>query len=483
MEPLLPIAITLPPTGSRARLAELHQQLRAAILDGRLQPGLRLPSTRSMAALQTVSRNTVIAAYDLLLSEGYLRARRGSGTVVAKSLPALAHRRTVERGSAQRLLRPLVDISALAAGESEPPQSFRIGVPDLTRFPFALWQRLSARAIRSFRDGGLLDRDPQGLQGLRAAIARHVSYSRAVACQADDIVVTAGAQQAFALLARVLLPDGRGSVALEEPGYPLLRAAWAAHGARIDPVPVDEEGILVERIPARARVVCVTPSHQFPLGTVLSLARRTQLLERVRLHRGVVIEDDYDGEFRFTDRPLDALQTLDRCESVFYVGTFSKCLLPDLRLGYIVTPAWARAALIAAKRVSDGWSSVVAQKTLASFIREGHLARHIRRMQKLYDRRRMLLLAYLDTTLSRWLTPLPSVAGLHATVFLNRPLRETVLIERLHDAGVGLTGLSPFYAGRHKREGLLFGLGPIDDSAIVPALAVLHRVLAHTAAR
>ena len=483
MEPLLPIAITLPPTGSRARLAELHQQLRAAILDGRLQPGLRLPSTRSLAAAQTVSRNTVITAYELLLSEGYLRARRGSGTVVAKSLPALAHRRAAKRGSAQRLLRPLIDLSALEARKPEPPQSFRIGLPDLTRFPFALWQRLSARAVSRLRDGGLMDRDPQGLHGLRAAIARHVSYARAVACRADDIVVTAGAQQAFDLLARVLQPDNRGTVAVEEPGYPLLRAAWAAQRAGIDPVAVDDEGILVERIPARARVVCVTPSHQFPLGIVLSLERRTQLLDWARKHRGVVIEDDYDGEFRFTDRPLDALQTLDRHESVFYVGTFSKCLLPDLRLGYIVAPPWARAALIAAKRVSDGWSSVVAQTTLASFINDGHLTRHIRKMQRLYDRRRMLLLAYLNAAPSRWLTPLPSVAGLHMTVFLDKSMREAALVERLHEAGVGLTGLSPFYAGRHKREGLLFGLGHIDDAAIAPALTVLHRVLAQTAGR
>src|SRR6185436_17297532 len=216
--------------------------------------------------------------------------------------------------------------------------------------------------------------------------ARHVSFARAVACDPDDVTVTAGAQQAFDLLARILVVPKRTVVALENPGYPPLRAAFAAAGARIAAVPVDEQGLIVERLPAQAKIVCVTPSHQFPLGAVMSASRRAALLEFAQRQGAVVIEDDYDGEFRFTDRPLDALQTLDRTESVFYVGTFSKSLLPALRLGYIVAPSWARAALVAAKATMDGYCGPHTQNTVAALVRGGFLSSYVRKMHRVYGR-------------------------------------------------------------------------------------------------
>jgi GntR family transcriptional regulator/MocR family aminotransferase len=359
-----------------------------------------------------------------------------------------------------------------------PPRlAFQLGVPDLASFPFTVWQRLAGRVARRQYAGHHLEFDPQGLYALREAIAQHASYARAVACGPNDIVVTSGAQQAFDLLAKVLSTGAGATVAVENPGYPALRAAFEGNGASIVAVPVDDEGLIVERLPQRTRVVCVTPSHQFPLGSVLSARRRIALLDFCRRRGCVVIEDDYDGEFRFSQRPLDALQTLDQSQSVFYVGTFSKCLSPDLRLAYIAAPPWARAALVAAKRAADGWCGVGAQATLALLIREGHLRRHIRKMQRVYAERRRVLLRGMHRDLGRWLEPLPSLAGLHVTAQLRRAGSETALVQRAREAGVGVHALRPFYHGTHAKQGLVFGYGNIGATAIAEGLEILSKVL------
>jgi GntR family transcriptional regulator/MocR family aminotransferase len=477
MEPLVPLPIVLPARGTRARLQSLHQQMRAAILDGRLQAGLRLPSTRALAEAHAISRNTAVAAYDLLRAEGYLISRQGSGTVVAGSLRSAPRSGPVNRSRPDRRLNRHWRGAGAAVQQrpGEPPRlAFQLGAPDLAAFPLATWQRLAGRVARRQYAEPRLEPDPQGLYGLREAIAHHVSFARAVACAPHDIVVTAGAQQAFDLLARVLTPAPGAMVAVENPGYPPLRAAFAAHGARIAAVPVDREGLVVQRVPERARVICVTPSHQFPLGSVMSVQRRIELLEFCRRRDRVVIEDDYDGEFRFGPRPLDALQTLDRSQSVFYVGTFSKCLSPDLRLGYIASPPWARDALVAAKRAADGGTSIAAQATLALLIKEGHLRRHVRKMQRLYAERRRALLQGLNGELGLWLEPLPSLAGLHVTARLRRAGCEADLVERLCAAGVAVTGLRPFYHGAAAMQGLVFGYGNISAAAIREGLGILR---------
>jgi GntR family transcriptional regulator/MocR family aminotransferase len=486
MEPLFELAIRLPAAGSRDLLRELHRQLRGAILDGRLQPGARLPATRALAQRLGVSRNTMLAAYDLLLGEGYLLARPGAGTYVADTLPASRRGRATRKAPAAGRDLRLVPASVPGADLAptlQPPSArddFRVGLPDVSLFPFDIWRRLSDRALRRIARQTADYADPQGQAALREAIAGHVSFTRAVGCTADDIVVTAGAQQAFGLLARILVVPGRTVVAVEQLFYPSLREAMLAAGARVVTVPTDAEGLCVERIPPEARVVCVTPSHQFPTGVAMSPQRRAALLAFARERNAVIVEDDYDSEFRFAGRPLDALQTLDRAESVFYVGTFSKSLFPALRLGFVVAPPWARAALVRSRELADWHGPVLGQEALAAFIAEGHLARHIRKMRKLYGARRTALLEALARHGADRLETIPSSAGLHLSAWLHGDTRDFTVVERAAAAGITLPPLSRFALdplAPDAPNGLAFGYGLIGEAQIDGAIRRLIQLL------
>jgi len=303
-----------------------------------------------------------------------------------------------------------------------------------------------------------------------------VSFARAVACRPDDIVVTSGSQQAFDLLARILVTRGRTVVAIENPGYPPMRAAFLAAGAKVVPVAVDHEGIVVRKLPAEAHVISVTPSHQFPLGVAMSMERRTALLEFAHARGAVVIEDDYDGEFRFGGRALDALQSLDRTDSVFYIGTFSKSLFSGVRLGYVVCPPWSQRALLAAKRCADVHCGVIEQDTLAAFISAGHMARHVRKSREVYASRVRTLLACLRNDFGGLLDPIPSVAGLHVTAFAKAPIDVPALVARARECDVGVYPLGPYYFRGPPRPGLAFGYGAIEERDIVEALSRLRRV-------
>lgn len=470
MDPVFAFALDLPERGSGQLLRSLHGQLRAAILDGRLRPGQRLPSSRAVAVAYGISRNTAVAAYDLLLSEGYVRTRRASGVRVADAPVPVP-----------RAPRPVVAARHLAAHwrgaavqDVAPGGVFRLGMPELGEFPFDIWRRLGARALRQLARAPAAYAPAQGQPALCEAVARHVAFARAVSCSAADIVISAGAQQAFDLLARILVTPGKTVVAVEDPGYPPLRAAFAAAGAQLAPVPVDAEGLQVERVPANARVICVTPSHQFPLACAMSRRRRAELLAFARARDALVIEDDYDGEFRYGERPLDALQTLDGGERVFYVGTFSKSLFPGLRLGYVACPAWARAALVQARRAADVHGNVPVQDTLALFIAEGHLARHVRRMQAVYAQRRSALLRGLERHFGGLLTPLPCQAGLHLAVAAESQAAAPAWLTR-PAAEAGVATLRRFQLQRSRRAGLVLGFGAADTAAIGPALAELRR--------
>lgn len=483
MEPMLELPIRIPPRKSGERLRALHGQLKSAILEGRLRPGLRLPATRVLASNYGVSRNTAIATYDLLLSEGYITTRHGAGTYVADVLPRVSRAANQQKSDVKRA-RQLGDFwqrPMLFVGSPAPESvryQFRLGLPDVSRFPMETWRRLSARALRTFARQPVLEEASAGRASLREAIAKHVSFARAVACDSEHVVVTNGAQQAFDLLARVLLTPKRNVVAMEDPGYPRARMAFMAAGAKIVPVPVDEEGLIVEKLPTAASVIYVTPSHQFPTGAVMSPRRRAELLAFASARDAAIVEDDYDAEFRFGARPLDALQTLDRAGSVFYVGTFSKSLFPDLRLGFVVAPSWARPALVAAKHYADGQCSPLLQETLASFIGEGHLTRHVRRMRQVYGGRRAALLEGLEKHLRTQLSPVPSAAGLHLAAFTQSPIDADKIVERASQLGTGVYSLRRFQLGRAGRAGLVFGYSSVPEREINEGLSRLARAFA-----
>jgi GntR family transcriptional regulator / MocR family aminotransferase len=354
---------------------------------------------------------------------------------------------------------------------------FRLGTTDVTRFPLPIWRRLQARALYTLTRAPADYAAPEGRPALREAITRHVSFARAVACGPDDVVVTSGAQQAFDLLARILVTSGRTRVAVEDPGYPPLRAAFAAAHAEIVPIPIDDEGLAVDRLPVDVTVIAVTPSHQFPLGVAMSPHRRMELLAFANRRNAIIIEDDYDGEFRFSGRPVEALQTLDRAGSVFYVRTFSKCLLPALRLGYVVTPAWARRALVAAKQIADWHTPVVAQDTLAVFIAEGHLARHVRTMRRVYAERRMVLSEALTRHCMGRIELIPSIAGLHMSVRLIASRDSESVSAAVAELGLGIETLERYAIADRSWKGLAFGIGSIETTKIEEAVLLLAQQL------
>ncbi|GAA0896964.1 PLP-dependent aminotransferase family protein [Virgisporangium aurantiacum] len=376
-------------------------------------------------------------------------------------------------------VRPQPIWDALLSDESAAPgtTNFAVGSPDGTLFPLATWRRLVSAELRAAVLLPVGYADPAGDARLRAAIARYVGVSRSVRAAADDVVVTQGAQQALDLIGRVLVGPG-DTVAVEEPGYPPARDLFRALRATVVGVPVDAEGLVVDALPPTARVVYVTPSHQFPLGTPMSLARRAALLEWAATRDVAVIEDDYDSEFRFSDRPLEPLQSLDRAGRVVYVGTFSKTLLPALRLGYAVAPPSLLPALRTARRLTDWHGDVVAQAALARFIDSGELSRHVRRASRVYAERHALVTAALHGELSEWMIPVPSAAGLHLCALRRADagvdLGDVVTLARAAD--VTVEPLSAYRTGAapsRKEDGLVLGYGAVPTDRIAAGLRTL----------
>ena len=478
MEPVFPFPLTLPDPARGTLTQALHRQLRDAIVSGQIAAGSVLPSTRRVADALQLARNTVIATYDLLIAEGYALPRRNAPPAVADLLGrqgrvrhAVLPRQQPSFGPAWLRLPPRESPSDVVA------PSFRLGVPDHRHFPHAEWRRLTAREQRRLARQPFTYGPPTGMPALREAIARHVAFTRAVACTGDDVIVTAGAQQAFDLIARLLVTPGETRVAVEDPGYPPMRAAFGAAGAVVQGVPVDEQGLKVEVLHPDTDIVVVTPSHQSPTGVVLSTARRHALLAFAQEHGSVIIEDDYDSEFRFHGRPLDALQTLDLNACVLYVGTFSKSLFPSLRKGFIVAPAWAREALTTVKFFADSHCDVLTQMVLASFIEEGHLARHLRRMCTHYAVRRKELLAGLNDYLSDWLEPMPSEAGLHLAARIRDPRCAPLVYAAARKHLPGVQASQEYVISNAAPPAIIFGYGLVDIEAIGPALRAFHGAL------
>lgn len=451
----------------RGELSEqIFRQLLEAVLDGRLRSGEQLPPTREFARRLHVSRNTVGVAYERLVAEGVVVGRVGAGSFVCDALRPVLGRRAPSGA-----VHPRDVWRSIPALLERPPNTaeydFSVGMPDSRLFPCTTWRRLVANEFRSSTVHYATYGHPAGHAGLRAAIARHVGVSRAVRADAEDVIVTQGAQQAFDVIGRVLISENT-CVAVEEPGYPYARLLFRSLGAHVVGVPVDDEGLDVDAIPKNARLVYVTPSHQFPLGTVMSLRRRTALLAWAERRGAVVIEDDYDTEFRFGGRPLDPLQSLDRTGRVIYVGSFSKVLLPTLRLGFLIAPTTLQPALHAAKQLSDWHGELATQAALARFIDQGLLARHLRRVAREYANRYAQIADALEHRLSRWLRLIPSAAGMHlaADVVPGTSVDITHVVRRAEERGVRVTALGDYYFGSPVRAGLVIGYGAIPTSRI-----------------
>ena len=464
---------------------QLYEGFRDAIVERRLRARQRLPSTRSLASELAISRIPILNAFEQLRAEGYLEGRTGSGTFVAASLPeeelkplrrAASRRESVR--SERRIARRVEILLPEKAGPwLRDPGAFHVGQPPLDRFPIADWSKLVGRHSKS-RDVSLLHYGlPMGLAALREAVADYLRTARAVACEAEQIMIVNGSQQGLELAAHVLLDPG-GAVWVEEPGYFGARHVLRLAEARLVPVPVDEEGLDVAagivRCP-RPRAIFVTPSHQFPLGTTMSAGRRLQLLDWARRSDCWVIEDDYDSEYRYGNLPIASLQGLDRDSRVIYVGTFTKILFPALRLGYIVLPADLVPAFIEARRAMDLSSPTLLQSVLAEFIREGHFARHIRKMRLLCRERREVLVHALSEEI-----PELSVLGDEAGMYLAASFPESVCDRRISESaareGLWAAPLSECYLEK-PRQGLLLGYGGTPAEQIPARVRKLRDII------
>jgi GntR family transcriptional regulator/MocR family aminotransferase len=465
---------------------QLYEEMRAAILSGKLAPGARLPATRALADELRVSRNTVANAFEQLHAEGYIEGRVGSGTFVSRNLPddllgvgdpGAARVAPARRGLSRRGQQLGATRVSLATDHTL-VRPFRPGLPAFDLFPAEIWTRVLARHWQQPTPALLSYGDPAGYPPLREALAAYLATARGVRCTPEQVIIVAGSQQALDLTARVLLDAGE-PVWMEDPGYLGARGALSTAGARIVPVPVDQEGLDVAAGIARcpqARMAYVTPSHQYPLGVTMSLPRRLALLEWARRSGAWLIEDDYDSEYRYASRPLPSLQGLDEDGCTIYIGTLSKMLCPTLRLGYLVVPTGMAEAFAAARALMDRHGQTVEQAALTEFIADGYLARHVRRMRVAYRERQQTLLEAAQAALAGLLEVEPAEAGMHLMGWLPPGSDDQAVARRAAAQGVDAPPLSAF-AVEPCRPGLLLGYAAYPPAALREGVARLARAL------
>jgi GntR family transcriptional regulator / MocR family aminotransferase len=444
---------------------QVYAAVRRAILEGVLESGGRLPSSRALAADLRVSRTTTLLAYEQLIAEGYLETRRGAGTYVAGELPdhplqLTSPRRPVRTKHPQLSRRgvALATTPSPARRLDGPPRAFRLGVPALDRFPLRLWSQLVSRRMRSMTVGQLGYNDSAGYLDLRKAIAEHVQAARGTTCAADQVFVVTGAQRGLQSICSLLLDPG-DRVWLEEPGYPGARSAFTQASARIVPVRVDSQGLDVAeatRNAPDARMAYVTPSNQFPLGVPMSLMRRLALLKWATKAGAWIVEDDYDSEFRYASRPLQCLHGLDEDGRVIYVGTFAKSIFPAMRLGFVIVPVDLAHHMHAARRAADMHPPFLEQMALADFIRDGHYATHLRRMRSAYRERLEALEAAAKEFCDGALRLRPIQTGLHAVADLDG-VDEECVADEARERGVEVAPLATYFVGRRTGNALLLG--------------------------
>ena len=479
--------LTVSPALPTPLYQQLYERLRAAILTGHIAAGTVLPSTRGLAEVLGISRNTVLNAYDQLAAEGYVLGKEGSGTVVASVLPehfppAVSPRKSThlspkqdEIGLSKRGLAYLHAQQMPSNPAKSQLKAFELGQPALDKLPFEVWGRCITRRARYTALQSYGYQEAAGYRPLRESIAQHLIVTRGVRCTAEQVIIVSGSQGALDLAARVLLDHG-DSAWVEDPGYLGARGALIGAGATLVPVPVDDEGLHVAAGIARcptARMAYVTPSHQFPLAVTMSLSRRLALLEWAATAGAWILEDDYNSEYRFSGRPLAALQGLDTHNRVIYIGTFSKILFPALRLGYLVVPETLIDAFCAARRFIDVHPPALEQAALADFMDEGHLTRHIRRMRLLYAQRRELLVG-----LARGALPLDihaPEAGMHLVGWLPDGVDGQYAAQKAAEHGIFTPLVSTFSLEPSGRNGLLMGYASIRESEIREGVERLSR--------
>jgi GntR family transcriptional regulator / MocR family aminotransferase len=469
----------------------LHRQIYdaycEAIVEGRLHSGQRIPSSRSLASELGVSRFPVVNAYAQLLAEGYFESRVGAGTIVSSSLPDLP---TPSKPMGARLAatssrdRSVSRRSALLPRPYPPPWlrgwgAFGVGQVAFDEFPLKIWSNLVARHCRKMGARSFPYGDQMGSATFRKTIASYLKTARSLRCEAEQIMIVSGSQQALDISARVLLDPG-SHVWIEDPGYLLAREVLTLAGCRLVPVPVDNEGLDaaagVKRC-HKARAALVTPSHQFPLGVTMSASRRLQLLDWAQSRGSWIIEDDYDSEYRYESQPIASLQGLDANARVIYIGTFSKVLIPSLRLGYVVIPSDLVDRFIAARRAMDICPPGFYQEVVADFIGEGHFARHIRRMRVLYRERRSALVDSISKELGDMAEVVGSEAGMHLTITLPSGSRDVEVAKRASRQDLWTWPLSRCYVGERARQGFVLGYGSTAIADIPRSVRMLRDLL------
>ncbi|HUR97358.1 MAG TPA: PLP-dependent aminotransferase family protein [Pyrinomonadaceae bacterium] len=470
---------------------QIYDEFRRGILSGKISPRSRIPSSRALADQLGVSRITVVNAYDQLFAEGYLEARVGSGTFVAGELPEeLLHTASLRNLKKPRVSRPL---SLSAKGTQAARDSARIvseqsankfipfqnGLTALDSFPFDVWARIAARCIRYISPGDMFDGDLTGYRLLREAIATHLGSARGVRCDPEQVIVTAGTQQALSLISAVLL-EADDEVWMEDPGYTSARSLFIHSRTNLVSVPVDNDGLDVNAASAvgkNPKLIYVTPSHQYPLGVTMSVARRLSLIETARSTGAWIIEDDYDSEYRYAGRPIASLQGLDDEGRVLYVGTFSKTIFPSLKLGCLVVPPDLVDVFTATRVLTGSQPPLIDQAILAEFISEGHFARHVRRMRTLYAERQRSLVEQVDRRLKGLVEMKADDAGMHLVGWLPGDLDDREVVRKAAEANIRLNSISDHCIAPYPRNGLVFGYAAFDEKKIKRGVVKIAAVL------
>ncbi|CAN5351954.1 PLP-dependent aminotransferase family protein [soil metagenome] len=481
------IALQIDADSALPKYQQIADQLRSAIESGRLPSGSKLPSTRICAEELGVSRNVILQAFDTLINEGFLLSRTGDGTYVSgppldtQSQAPLESRRPEDAGKYPFRSLSMRGKSLVASSSDafpERPTAFMPDLPDLREFPIRTWLRLLNETSGRLRGEILADTSNAGYEPLRRAIARHLNISRGMSCTSDQVIITTGSQQSLDLVSRMLFDPGE-PVWLEEPGYVGARAIFSANGASLCPVPVDEQGLCVEIARARhpsPRLIFTSSSRHYPLGATLSLERRMALIELAGSCGAWIVEDDYDHEFRYVGNTPTSIHGLDSEQRTVHLGTFSKILLPSFRLGYVVVPPDLSVPFARARAVVDRHASLIEQMVLSEFMHRGLLVAHIRRMRNLYRARQVRLIAGLRDVFGKELRLSATETGMHVIIPLDDDANDQEISRLAMEHGVVLRSLSQYYAGHHRRQGLLLGFSAYDFVEIEQGLERLAQI-------